>query len=206
VRQPAARSAAPDRGCYLPREVFFGRLGFADAFFTVWASNFGRFLPATSDSFPIQVLPGAPYRASPALCRRSGSAWPRSTPWPSRPTCWRSCGFPRRAKHCHNGHGDRFLDQQGIRAVGARGAIKAANAPLCPLLRPLLELDTCKRREVRRGGGQQRRLGAAIRSSAFFAVVRNTATTGAWGIEPEHEPYRVREGGSRLCLVQDPDR
>jgi lactoylglutathione lyase len=27
----------------------------------------------------------------------------------------------------------------------------------------------------------------------------------AQGIEPEREPYRVREGGSRLCFVQDPD-
>jgi lactoylglutathione lyase len=26
------------------------------------------------------------------------------------------------------------------------------------------------------------------------------------GIEPEREPYRVREGGLRLCFVQDPDR
>ena len=25
------------------------------------------------------------------------------------------------------------------------------------------------------------------------------------GIEPEREPYSVREGGSRLCFVQDPD-
>ena len=25
------------------------------------------------------------------------------------------------------------------------------------------------------------------------------------GIEPEREPYRGREGGSRLCFVQDPD-
>ena len=25
------------------------------------------------------------------------------------------------------------------------------------------------------------------------------------GIEPEREPYQVREGGSRLCFVQDPD-
>jgi lactoylglutathione lyase len=25
------------------------------------------------------------------------------------------------------------------------------------------------------------------------------------GIEPEREAYRVREGGSRLCFVQDPD-
>ncbi len=28
---------------------------------------------------------------------------------------------------------------------------------------------------------------------------------GEQGIEPEREPYRVREGGSRLCFVQDPD-
>jgi lactoylglutathione lyase len=26
------------------------------------------------------------------------------------------------------------------------------------------------------------------------------------GIEPEREPYRVREGGSLLCFVRDPDR
>jgi lactoylglutathione lyase len=25
------------------------------------------------------------------------------------------------------------------------------------------------------------------------------------GIEPEREPYRVREGGSRICFVADPD-
>ena len=25
------------------------------------------------------------------------------------------------------------------------------------------------------------------------------------GIEPERQPYRVRDGGSRLCYVQDPD-
>ena len=25
------------------------------------------------------------------------------------------------------------------------------------------------------------------------------------GIEPEREPYRVSEGGSRLCFVRDPD-
>jgi hypothetical protein len=36
---------------YLPREVFFGRFGFAGVF-SVWASDFGRFFPATSDSFP----------------------------------------------------------------------------------------------------------------------------------------------------------
>ena len=26
------------------------------------------------------------------------------------------------------------------------------------------------------------------------------------GIEPERPPYRIREGGSRLCFVRDPDR
>lgn len=36
---------------YLPREVFFGRFPFAGAFFSVWASDFGRFFPATSGSF-----------------------------------------------------------------------------------------------------------------------------------------------------------
>ena len=46
----------PPRGygsdaAYLPREVFFGRLGLAGAFFSVWASDFGRFFPATSGSF-----------------------------------------------------------------------------------------------------------------------------------------------------------
>jgi hypothetical protein len=38
-------------GLYLPREVFFGRLGFAGAFVPVCASDFGRFFPATSGSF-----------------------------------------------------------------------------------------------------------------------------------------------------------
>ena len=28
---------------------------------------------------------------------------------------------------------------------------------------------------------------------------------GEQGIEPEREPYRVREGGSRICFVRDPD-
>src|SRR6266496_4100905 len=31
------------------------------------------------------------------------------------------------------------------------------------------------------------------------------ASLAGQGIEPEREPYRVREGGSRICFVQDPD-
>jgi lactoylglutathione lyase len=34
---------------------------------------------------------------------------------------------------------------------------------------------------------------------------RTLAQLAEQGIEPEREPYRVREGGSRLCFVQDPD-
>jgi len=37
-------------GRYLPREVFFGRFGFAGGFFPVWVSDFERFFPATSGS------------------------------------------------------------------------------------------------------------------------------------------------------------
>ena len=42
-------------GLYLPREVFFGRLGFAGAFAPVCASDFGRFFPATSGSFRLML-------------------------------------------------------------------------------------------------------------------------------------------------------
>jgi lactoylglutathione lyase len=31
------------------------------------------------------------------------------------------------------------------------------------------------------------------------------ASLGEQGIEPERPPYQVREGGSRLCFVRDPD-
>jgi lactoylglutathione lyase len=31
------------------------------------------------------------------------------------------------------------------------------------------------------------------------------AALAGQGIEPEREPYRVREGGSRICFVRDPD-
>jgi lactoylglutathione lyase len=31
------------------------------------------------------------------------------------------------------------------------------------------------------------------------------ARLGAQGIEPERPPYTVRDGGSRLCFVRDPD-
>jgi lactoylglutathione lyase len=34
---------------------------------------------------------------------------------------------------------------------------------------------------------------------------RTLTQLGEQGIEPEREPYRVREGGARLCFVQDPD-
>ena len=54
---PAEHATAPQRwrasvtGLYLPREVFFGGLGFAGAFVPVCAGDIGRFFPATSGSF-----------------------------------------------------------------------------------------------------------------------------------------------------------
>ncbi len=47
--EPAGDDDGPvERRRYLPREVFFGRFGGAGGFFSVWASDFGRFFPATS--------------------------------------------------------------------------------------------------------------------------------------------------------------
>jgi hypothetical protein len=51
VEVPRIQLRATASRAYLPREVFFGLLGLAGAFFTVWASVFERFFPATSASF-----------------------------------------------------------------------------------------------------------------------------------------------------------
>ena len=53
AHSPHRGSRPADRCCYLPREVFFGRLGLVGVFFSVWACDFGRFFPATSGSFPV---------------------------------------------------------------------------------------------------------------------------------------------------------
>jgi lactoylglutathione lyase len=42
----------------------------------------------------------------------------------------------------------------------------------------------------------------AITSPDLDATLERLA---AQGIEPERPPYRIREGGSRLCFVRDPD-
>jgi lactoylglutathione lyase len=36
-------------------------------------------------------------------------------------------------------------------------------------------------------------------------LATSLASLAEQGIEPEREPYRVREGGSLLCFVRDPD-
>ena len=40
---------------------------------------------------------------------------------------------------------------------------------------------------------------------AADALEQPLAELKGQGIEPEREPYRVREGGSLICFVQDPD-
>ena len=42
----------------------------------------------------------------------------------------------------------------------------------------------------------------ALRVDDLDATLERLASQG---IEPEKPPYRVREGGSRLCFVRDPD-
>jgi lactoylglutathione lyase len=55
--------------------------------------------------------------------------------------------------------------------------------------------------------GRTYELGTAYGHIAVGVDDLNATLTqlAAQGIEPEREPYRVREGGSRLCFVQDPD-
>jgi len=46
-----------------------------------------------------------------------------------------------------------------------------------------------------------------ILGSAGHRLVQtpNLDRLAAQGIEPERPPYTVREGGSRICFIQDPD-
>ena len=55
--------------------------------------------------------------------------------------------------------------------------------------------------------GRSYELGTAYGHVAFAVddLGRTLAQLAGQGIEPEREPYRVREGGSLLCFVRDPD-
>jgi lactoylglutathione lyase len=55
--------------------------------------------------------------------------------------------------------------------------------------------------------GRSYELGTAYGHVAFSVddLDQTLAQLAAQGIEPEREPYRVSEGGSRICFVQDPD-
>jgi len=55
--------------------------------------------------------------------------------------------------------------------------------------------------------GRAYELGTAYGHVAFAVddLDQTLAQLKEQGIEPEREPYRVREGGSRLCFVRDPD-
>jgi lactoylglutathione lyase len=56
--------------------------------------------------------------------------------------------------------------------------------------------------------GRSYELGTAYGHIAVGVDDLDSTLTGlkAQGIEPEREPYRVREGGSRLAFVRDPDQ
>ena len=55
--------------------------------------------------------------------------------------------------------------------------------------------------------GRTYELGTAYGHVAFAVddLERTLTELKGQGIEPEREPYRVREGGSLLCFVRDPD-
>ena len=55
--------------------------------------------------------------------------------------------------------------------------------------------------------GRTYELGTAYGHVAFAVddLDQTLAQLKNQGIEPEREPYRVREGGSRICFVKDPD-
>ena len=55
--------------------------------------------------------------------------------------------------------------------------------------------------------GRSYELGTAYGHVAFAVddLAATLAGLAEQGIEPEREPYSVREGGSLLCFVQDPD-
>jgi lactoylglutathione lyase len=55
--------------------------------------------------------------------------------------------------------------------------------------------------------GRSYELGTGYGHVAFAVddLAETLKELGAQGIEPEREPYRVREGGSLLCFVRDPD-
>ena len=55
--------------------------------------------------------------------------------------------------------------------------------------------------------GRSYELGTAYGHVAFAVddLAGTLAQLAQQGIEPEREPYRVREGGSLICFVQDPD-
>ncbi|HVS84391.1 MAG TPA: VOC family protein [Gaiellaceae bacterium] len=55
--------------------------------------------------------------------------------------------------------------------------------------------------------GRSYELGTAYGHVAYAVddLAQTLAALKEQGIEPEREPYRVREGGSLLCFVRDPD-
>jgi lactoylglutathione lyase len=55
--------------------------------------------------------------------------------------------------------------------------------------------------------GRTYELGTGYGHVAFSVddLAQTLAQLTAQGIEPEREPYRVREGGSLICFVRDPD-
>ena len=59
--------------------------------------------------------------------------------------------------------------------------------------------------QPRRAHVRPRHRATATSPSAVDDLEQTLAALKEQGIEPEREPYRVREGGSLICFVRDPD-
>jgi catechol 2,3-dioxygenase-like lactoylglutathione lyase family enzyme len=50
-----------------------------------------------------------------------------------------------------------------------------------------------------------KRFKPSIKSMSAVKPISSLARLAEQGIEPERPPYSIREGGSRICFVRDPD-
>ena len=88
------------------------------------------------------------------------------------------------------GAGDQYLGSGHVFGLGWPTEVSLLSAPW--LL--LAFVAGCTQRDPRRAA----LLGFGCTAAALEQLQGQ-------GIEPEREPYRVREGGSLLCFVRDPD-
>ena len=102
---------------------------------------------------------------------------------------------------------DSFVIRGGKRLKGAVRISGSKNAALPCLFAALLSDQESVLELTYNHDGRTYDLGTAYGHIAVGVDDLDATLAGlaGQGIEPERPPYSVREGGSRLCFVQDPD-